>query len=252
MPCRLMRLLLRHLGWRVIERTWGRRLRIAALGLAIMVAVGIGGAAMRLLASSRGNRPSEEQIVAMNTSQSAGNGNVQAVADSLRTRPEEWAHHESKDFEISFDYPANGILSEWQDASENLHVIDLHYDQLSSISISYELNPNAVSVEGWFGANRDQYNDLIMEIGKTEIRGNPALFLGLPDTCRSVPLVVAIIGHNDRIFRFIQFESASRQYAEELGQILGSISFAGHNNGTQPICRDYLRYPAPPPGVVCP
>jgi len=162
-------------------------------------------------------------------------------------------HYVDEKFGIAFDYPATWRVQEQFYADENHRQLDITEATLGIISIQKLPNLEFLTPHGWYEKNKDDYNaELFSEIANTVIQNTPLLIMGQPATCRTYPMLVAILQSTDAIFVITHYELGARTQALELDILLETLSFDGQPYTPFALPTAFITFPEAPDNVICP
>ncbi len=154
------------------------------------------------------------------------------------------------EFGISFEYPSSWSIRKNIYHEESLRELEIAskqgYITIEKLTQTEELTPSQ-----WFENNRENYSDLMAEVGEVKIGGKPTLLIAQAGTCRTAPLLAAIISFDNRILLISHYELASRPSAPEFGHLLETLSFRAPPGNTS-LPTVYFEFPQPPSDLVCP
>ena len=171
-----------------------------------------------------------------------GPGNGQSGGKVVQETPI-WLKYTLEEWGISFEYLSNWSVVEQIYPEDNQREIELFNDLDGRIIIARAENPKSLSPMSWFEKTRNQYNELIQIISETNIQDYPALIIGLPDTCNSTPLLQAIIGYGDKVYKVTYFGTGSKVFINELKMLLETLSFDEQPIGVSLLPDSYFSIP---------
>ena len=167
---------------------------------------------------------------------------------------EVWQRYTDRELGISFEYPTTWQLQPLEPEAEgDAYALELYRQWVGTINIQRQENPEHLTPQEWFERQRGSRYDpaLVSELAEITVQGNSGIVLGQPDTCRTMPMIVAVIGHDDYLFVFSQYERGTRTSAVEMERLLESLSFGEVNSSSTSLPLESLVFPPAPADFVC-
>ena len=201
-------------------------------------------------------RPSERAIVHLSPTVPTNSRHISAPNTTNTAKSgDDWQRYTDSELEISFEYPTTWQLQPFEPEAEgDAYALELYRQWVGTINIQRQENPEHLTPQEWFERQRGSRYDpaLVSELAEITVQGNSGIVLGQPDTCRTVPMIVAIITHDDYLFVISQYERGTRTTALEMKLLLESLSFGAVTSASTSLPSSSMTYPPAPTDIACP
>ncbi|GEM_PF-2538578 len=123
------------------------------------------------------------------------------------------------------------------------------------IFITRESNPTALTPRQWFEQNRGTRYDaeVISDLAEARVEGQVALIIGQPDSCRTAPMLTAIINQGEYLYVVSQYGLGKTLDLEVFARTLSGLSFTSSaDTSLAPAQLPSLHLPTLSKPIACP
>jgi hypothetical protein len=191
-------------------------------------------------------------LLTSSTATNAKEPNPTQIAETITSEGSAWLRHTDSEYDISFEYPGNWSVEQFVDAEVGYRELNITNSSFASIVITRDHNPELLTPDQWFERVKSKYHqEAITTFTIPSLPENKSIFIAQPESCKTAPMIVAIIASSDYIFTVSFYEKASRASAVELEHLLATLEISGQLMSNSFIGSEYFQFPVQPVNTDC-